>query len=200
MSFMSLLFLYLAFISGSKAANSYNPKSSSELISALDLAEPGDTITLLPIKYVGDFVLNSKPQAKGRGGSGITLTGTSTNLGSNTIINGNDVALDIQGGKWVVKMLTIKGASTGVKVSGDRNTLMSLVIDVKGDGIIVNGNRNSLNSITLSNGQQGTTLNGDNNDLRSISCNGMFYNMEFRCTYVFNFRLLLRSVELLYQD
>jgi len=35
------------------------PASSAELQNALDQASPGDTIQMLPMNYVGDFVISS---------------------------------------------------------------------------------------------------------------------------------------------
>lgn len=134
------------------------PASSGELQNALDQAAPGDTIQMLPMNYVGDFVCSSNGP--------ITLVGD-----GNTTIESESIGMHIKGSEWNLKSFEIKGPLQGILIEGNKNLLEGLVLQKCGKAMIVKGEENKIKSCVISEAELGIVLDGSRNNLHFNSIN-----------------------------
>lgn len=140
------------------------PASSAEFQSALDAASPGDTIQLLPMVYMGEFIItkDSSPNVP------ITITGDY----NSTIMGEGTSGITVRGNNWVLKSFKITGPSMGVLLEGSGNSLESIVLQAIGQGIVVRGADNKIMSCVISEAGGGIILeSGDRTMMKYNSIN-----------------------------
>lgn len=135
------------------------PASSAELQSALDTASPGDTIQMLPMNYVGDFVISSNGPC--------TLVGD-----GNSSLESELVGIHMKGSNWNLKSFEIHGArDQGILIDGSKNVLEGVIVQKCGKAMVVKGEENTIKSCVISEADIGIMLDGSKNNLHYNSIN-----------------------------
>lgn len=134
------------------------PASSAELQNALDQAQPGDTIQMLPMNYVGDFVISTNGPC--------TLTGD-----TNSSLESQDIGINLKGSNWNLKSFEIKGPQQGILLEGTKNSLESIVLQKCGKAMVIKGEENTIKSCVISEADIGINLDGSRNNLHYNSIN-----------------------------
>jgi hypothetical protein len=124
----------------------HRPESSTELKLAILNASPGDTISLLPEDYHGDFAIFRS----GSKNHPIKIIGTKDKYKSTHII-AKRRGFDVKGDYWVIENMSIKSSDVGVELSGRGNWLKDLFINGAVRGIIMEGEDNRAVGITYPN-------------------------------------------------
>ncbi|KAJ6632638.1 hypothetical protein Bhyg_17235, partial [Pseudolycoriella hygida] len=134
------------------------PGSSAELQSAFDQAAPGDTIQMLPMNYVGDFVISTNGPC--------TLVGD-----GNSSIESQDIGIHMKGSNWNLKSFEIKGPQQGILIEGTKNVLEGVVLQKCGKAMVIKGEDNTIKSCVISEADIGINLDGSRNNLHYNSIN-----------------------------
>jgi hypothetical protein len=162
------IFLLLTILTCSSQGKEYKPESSQELQVALNTANPGDTIHLQAMDYVGDFVM----QRSGNKIHPIKILGTENEDGSAaTGIIGNTTSLFLKGDHFILNTLNITGIEEGLYLEGSHNFVNSLSFYGLKQAILVEGGHNVFGSISLSDLEDAIFVRGSDNKFRDISCN-----------------------------
>lgn len=138
-------------------ADIIKPTSSIDLQRALDRANPGDTIQMLPMVYNGNFVISN---------NGVTLTGD-----RNSTIESEGVGLHVKGSDWKLKAFSIKGPTKGALIEGQNNLLDGVVLQKTGQAIVVRGSENTVKGCVISEADLGIILETSNHKLLYNSVN-----------------------------
>lgn len=134
------------------------PASSAELQSAFDSAAPGDTIQMLPMNYMGDFVISSNGPC--------TLVGD-----GNSSLESQDIGIHMKGSQWNLKSFEIKGPQQGILIEGTKNVLEGVILQKCGKAMVVKGEDNTIKSCVISEADIGINLDGSRNNLHYNSIN-----------------------------
>lgn len=174
---LSFTLLLLSTITTTTTAKILYANTSSELTSALKKAKPGDVVTLLPVDYVGDFVLpDHTDKDNATSNDATTLLGTQSEdfQRHSTIISSTGTGISITAHRrpWNVKSLVIQSNDTGVKIRGNNHVIQSVVIRASKVAAVIKGDNIVLNSTVISNGEKGVILGGNDNVVKSVALNG----------------------------
>ncbi|XP_021966339.2 uncharacterized protein LOC110861520 [Folsomia candida] len=175
---LSFTLLLLSTITTTTTAKILYANTSSELTSALKKAKPGDVVTLLPVDYVGDFVLpDHTDKDNATSNDATTLLGTQSEdfQRHSTIISSTGTGISITAHRrpWNVKSLVIQSNDTGVKIRGNNHVIQSVVIRASKVAAVIKGDNIVLNSTVISNGEKGVILGGNDNVVKSVALNGL---------------------------
>jgi len=147
----------LFIIHSSKCADIIKPTSSLELQRALDRANHGDTIQMLPMVYYGNYVISNH---------GITLTGD-----GNSTIESEGIGLHIKGSDWKLKSFWIKGPAKGALIEGRNNLMEGVIFQKTGQAIVVRGEENTVKGCVISEADLGIILETSKHKLLYNSVN-----------------------------
>jgi len=155
----------LTFLIGISCAKEFYPKDSQEFSEALQAASPYDSIYLMPIDYIGDFIASSS----GRPNGYIMVHGSQDHHhheNHTRLINPNGPGLTVTGGFWNIVQLKIEDSIKGLLIQdGGRNKIEAIYINnVQEEAILVqNSSENSIRSLFVRNAGWGIVL-GNNTD------------------------------------
>lgn len=147
----------LLFLHGGEA-KIIKPASSAELQSAFDQAAPGDTIQMLPMTYMGDFVISSNGPC--------TLVGD-----ANSSLESQDIGIHLKGNDWNLKSFEIHGAQQGILIDGTKNVLEGIILQKCAKAMVIKGEGNTIKSCVISEADIGINLDGSRNNLHYNSIN-----------------------------
>lgn len=147
-------------------AREYKPETSQDFQTALNKANPGDTIQLMPTDYYGDFVM----QRSGDKYHKIKIFGSQNEDGSSaTGVIGNTTTLFIKADYIFIKDMNISGVEEGLYLEGHNNSAESLGFYGLKQAVLIEGTRNVLGSISINDVEDGIFVRGSDNTFRDMT-------------------------------